>query len=100
MLKVKIVAVKQFADLEPTINNFIATLEEEAINDISIDIEKGTAIIQYIAQEEWKKRICADCKYWDDGGSTSSVAGLCHECGKSMRFNCRACKSFKDIRED
>lgn len=99
MLKVKIVAVTKLAELEPAINDFIATLDEEAIKDISIDITKGTAIIQYVAQEEWRNHICADCKYWDDGGSPSAVGGLCHECGTRRRFNCKACKSFKDIRE-
>lgn len=35
MLKVKIVAVTKLAELEPAINDFIATLDEEAVKDIS-----------------------------------------------------------------
>lgn len=100
MLKLKIIIVDNINDLEQAINSYIADIDEEAIKDIDVDIEKGTAIIQYTAQEEWKNHICADCKYWDDGGSTSSVGGLCHECGTRRRFNARACKAYKDIREE
>lgn len=99
MLKVKIIK-SDINDLEQAINSYIADIDEDAIKDIDVDITKGTAIIQYTAQEEWKSHICADCKYWDDGGSSSSVGGLCHECGTRRRFNARACKAFKDIREE
>ena len=99
MLKVKIIK-SDINDLEQAINSFIADIDEDAIKAIDVDITKGTAIIQYTAQEAWKAHICADCKYWDDGGSSSSVGGLCHECGTRRRFNARACKAFKDIREE
>ena len=35
---------------------------------------------------------------WDDGGETTT-SGLCHQCGQRRRFNNKACRSFRDVRE-
>ena len=98
MLQVKVISTVQVKDLESSINEFLTTVDAETVKDINIDVLDGTAVIQYEIVEEWKKALCCDCQHWDDGGSTSNVSGLCHECGQRRRFNCRACKQFKDVR--
>ena len=97
MLQIKIITVTHLSELDTTVNEFLATLDDEAVKDIKTDIEKGTATIQYIIKEAWKNRLCCDCQYWDDGGETS-VTGICHCTGKRRRFNNSSCKSFKDVR--
>lgn len=98
MLQVKVILTDNVTHLEQKMNEFLSGLETEAVKDIKVDTTTSTATIQYEVIEAWKNRICADCKYWDDGGEPSAVGGLCHECGRRTRFNCRACKCFKDIR--
>ena len=98
MLQVKVISTVQVTDLESSINEFLTTVDTESVKDISVDVMDSTAVIQYEIVEEWKNALCCDCQHWDDGGSTSNVSGLCHECGQRRRFNCRACKQFKDVR--
>ena len=99
MLQVKIVQECEVADLNKSINDFLATIKSEDVRgDIKVDMSQKIAIIQYEVKEAFANRKCYDCKYWDDGGSTSSVSGLCHECGQRRRFNCDACSMFKDAR--
>ena len=98
MLQVKLFSTLKNSELEREINEFLATIDAEAVKDINIDGMECTAFIQYEIIEEWKNALCCDCQHWDDGGSTSNVSGLCHECGQRRRFNCKACKQFKDVR--
>lgn len=98
MLQIKIISAYTATELTDKTNEFLATLETEAVKDIKVDTAKMSSVIHYEVKEPWKGQMCGDCKYWDDGGSPDAVSGLCHECGGRRRFNCRACKAFKDIR--
>ena len=82
MLQVKVILTDNVTHLEQKMNEFLSGVETEAVKDIKVDTTTSTATIQYEVIEAWKNRICADC----------------HECGRRTRFNCRACKCFKDIR--
>ena len=98
MFKVELLQGLDRSDLQDQINRFLSGIDDESVRDIEVDMEKYNAVVKYIMIEAWKNRICADCKYWDDGGESSAVGGLCHELGNRRRFNCKACQSFKDIR--
>ena len=99
MLQVKILQEAEVADLNESINKFLATVKSDA-KEIKVDLNSNpkNAIIQYEVIEAWVNEKCYDCKYWDDGGDSAAVSGLCHECGGRRRFNCNACSHFKDIR--
>lgn len=99
MLQLKTVFFSSVKELDASVNEFLTGIETEAFRSIRVEEEKGYAVILYEAQEAWKNRMCADCKYWDDGGSSNSVIGLCQECGGRRRFNCKACDRFIDIRD-
>ncbi len=94
MLQIKYVQGKDVLTLEKNVNEFLASLTSE-VKDIKT--ENGMAVILYEVMEDWKKRMCCECQYWDDGGETTT-SGICHECGQRRRFNAKACKSFKDVR--
>ena len=94
MLQIKII---QGLELDSLVNEFLATIDEDSIKEMDIDVPKQTAIIQYLTNEGWEKRMCCECQFWDDGGETNTT-GLCQATGKRIRFNCRACKEFKDVR--
>ena len=100
MLQVKIVQECEVNDLNKSINDFLASIKSEDVKDIRYELSDIPliAIIQYEVTEAFANRKCYDCKYWDDGGSSSAVSGLCHECGQRRRFNCDACSMFKDAR--
>jgi len=99
MLQLKTIIVKSIADLDESVNAFLATIDSENFRSIEVKEEKGLAFILYEVKDAWTSRMCSECQYWDDGGSSNSVSGLCHECGGRRRFNCRACDRFKDVRE-
>lgn len=99
MLQLKTVIVKSIEDLDTSVNEFLSTIESDAFRSLEVKEEKGLAFILYEAKESWKGRMCADCQYWDDGNSSDSVSGICHECGGRRRFNCKACDRFKDVRD-
>ena len=98
MFKIEILEGENLKDLQNKVNGFIEPLKADDIK--GIDIREGTivAIIQYEIEEEWRNAKCMDCSQWDDEGKTDTVSGLCHIHGRRTRFNCRACKEFKDIR--
>lgn len=99
MLQVKIVQECEVADLNKSINDFLATIKSEDVRgDIKVDMSQMIAVIEYEVKEAFANRKCYDCKYWDDGGDTSSTSGFCTECGGRRRFNCNACKAFVDVR--
>lgn len=98
MLQVEIVTGMTAEELKANINTFIATLQDDAVKDVKVEASDGIATILYVIQEKWKKRLCCDCQYWDDGGETKPT-GLCHQCGQRRRFNYPACEFFKDVRE-
>ena len=99
MLHIKTVFFSSVKEIDASVNEFLDTIETESFRSIEVKEEKGMALILYEVKEEWKNRICYECKYWDDGGSTDSVSGLCQECGGRRRFNCKACNRFKDVRD-
>ena len=100
MLQVKILREVEIDDLNKAINDFLATIKSEDFKDIKYEVTSvpRIAIIQYEVTEAYANRKCYDCKYWDDGGDTSSTSGFCTECGGRRRFNCNACKAFVDVR--
>lgn len=98
MLQVNIVEGMNKDELMEAINDFLKTIDDEAVKDIKVNETTWTAVIQYKVIKQWTKEKCYDCKYWDDGGEPSAVSGLCHECGQRRRFNCKACEKFFDIR--
>ena len=97
MVQIKFVDSVEIEGLERAINDFLKTVESDAVKDIRVDFKELTATIQYELVEEWKKRMCCECQYWDDGGETST-SGICHEHGQRRRFNYKACECFKDVR--
>lgn len=99
MYQIKLIEGKDIESLNTATNEFLAVFNEDAVKDIRINYDKMVAFIQYEVKEAHEDRKCYDCKYWDDGGDSASVSGMCIECGQRRRFNCNACKSFKDIRE-
>ena len=98
MVQIKFVEGDTLTSLERSINSFLAGITAEDLRDISYNLENKTAIIEYVAQEAWKKCLCCDCQHWDGGDDTNSVMGLWQMRGKRKRFNCRACEDFKDVR--
>lgn len=100
MVQIKFIEGDTLTSLERSINSFLAGITAEDLRDISynLEVDTKTAIIEYVAQEAWKKCLCCDCQHWDGGDDTSSVIGLCQMCGKRKRFNNRACDCFKDVR--
>jgi hypothetical protein len=99
MLKLKTVFFSSVKEIDASVNEFLTTIDEDSFRDLKVKEDKGIAFILYEAKEAWKDRMCSECQYWDDGNSSDSVSGLCHECGGRRRFNCRACDRFKDVRE-
>lgn len=97
MIQIKFINENEIAALETATNEFLQTVETESVKDIKYDFEEMVAIIQYELIEEYLKRMCCDCRYWDDGGETGTV-GMCQEHGQRRRFNYKACKCFKDVR--
>ena len=97
MIQIKFIHANEIVALETATNEFLQTVETESVKDIKYDFEELVSIVQYELIEEWKDRMCCECRYWDDGGETGTT-GLCHEHGQRRRFNYKACKCFKDVR--
>ena len=98
MLQIKLVQGKGIDSLNEAVNLFLADFNEDAIKDITVDTEEMIATIQFIVKDAWADMLCGDCRYWDDGGSSDSLIGLCQECGGRRRFSAKACERFKDVR--
>ena len=100
MLQVKIIQENELDSLNRSVNEFLATIHTDKPIDIKWELQDipFIAIIQYEHKEPWMDEKCYDCKYWDDGGDSAAVSGLCRECGGRRRFNCKACSAFKDMR--
>ena len=98
MRQVKILKGHDIADLQDSINANLVSVKSEDVIGININLSDLSAIIEYVKNEEYMERICSECQYWDDSGSSSAVSGLCQEHGGKRRFNCKACEQFKDIR--
>lgn len=96
MLQIKFLQGKDLLTLEEGVNEFLASLSSEEIKDIKR--EECLVTILYERKDAWIGMMCCDCQFWDDGGETTT-SGICHECGQRRRFNAKACKSFKDVRE-
>lgn len=97
MLQIK-TFIKSIDRIDEEVNAFLATINADDVKNIDVK-DAGFIVIQYEVKEAWVNRLCCDCKYWDDEGDTSSVGGLCHECGGRRRFNCKACDRFVDVRD-
>lgn len=96
MYQIMIVNGNDAQDLTNKVNAFLATIESESVK--GVEVKGDYAVIHYETVEAWKKAFCFDCACWDDGGAPDALSGLCHEHGGRRRFNCKACKNFKDIR--
>ena len=95
MLQIKFVQGKDLLTLESSVNAFLASLSSEEVREIKR--EESLVTILYERKDAWVGMMCCDCQHWDDGGETTT-SGICHECGKRRRFNCKACEFFKDVR--
>ena len=98
MLKVKIIESVAGRNLVDDLNDFLATLKSEDVRKTVYDQFPQFIVVEYEKREAWAGKMCAECQYWDDSGSSDAVVGLCQECGGRKRFNCKACSRFKDIR--
>ena len=97
MIKIKIVEGFSAEDLTRKLNEALREIESEP--KITYYESKWAAVIEQAVEEAYKDRLCCDCIYWDDKGNNQSLNGFCTLTGKRMRFNCRACKQFKDLRD-
>lgn len=98
MLQTKIVDGLTRSEVETALNEALSKINSEKVTVKWPDPRCLIAVIEYELEEAWRKEICCDCKYYDDTDSDNGVIGLCQERGKRTRFNCRACKEFKDVR--
>lgn len=96
MKQIKIIDKGTFPNLEQGVNEALKNIDDDAPN-IKYMLDRDTVIIEYVIKEVWRNSICCECQYWDDCGN-NGVSGICHETGKRIRFNCRACKLYKDVR--
>ena len=102
MIQVKFIYGTDFQDLNESLNEALgreplSELNSEQVS-INYELDKLIIAIEYEIQEEYKGRLCCDCAYWDDRGNNESLNGFCTISGKRMRFNCSACKKFRDLR--
>ena len=99
MIQIKLIQGGDLKTLNDNVNETLAGIPSDAIKEpIKFDFSEMVAIIQFELIEEWKNRMCAECRYFDDGGEPSAVSGLCQEHGWRRRFNNKACECFKDVR--
>lgn len=103
MIQVKFIYGRDFQDLNENLNKALLCepLSELNSEQISINYELAKQmmiLVEYELQEAHKERLCCECALWDDMGKTESLSGFCTITGNRMRFNCSACKKFKDIR--
>lgn len=98
MLQIEIVSGNTKEELQNSVNTFLKTVSEDAVNDIKVEAEKGTATILYTVKETWQGHLCCDCRHWDDSNDAEALIGLCQECGGRRRFNNKSCNHFKDVR--
>ena len=96
MKRIRIVEGETAEVLESKANKILEEIKSEEV-DIKYMLPENTIVIEFEIKEPWKNSICCECQYWDDCGSTGT-SGICHETGKRIRFNCRACVQYKDIR--
>ena len=73
MIQIKLVHVGDLKTLNDNVNETLAGIPSEAIKEpIKFDFSEMVAIIQFELIEEWKNRMCAECRYFDDGGEPSA----------------------------
>ena len=97
MLQIEIVN-NEGKGLKHNVNEFLKTVDEDAVKDIKVEASEGTATILYIVKEKWKGHLCCDCRFWDDGNDVEAMIGLCQARGGRRRFNNNSCECFKDVR--
>ena len=95
MLKTKFIEGEDRQDLEQKLNK--ALEEIDGSPKIQYFENRWMAVIEYQEKPEYEGRLCCDCKFWDDDGR--SLANFCTMTGKRTRYNCKACKQFKDLRD-
>ena len=96
MLQVKFIEGFSADDMTQKVNEALSEINSEDVTIIPID--KRSVVIQYETAAEYSKRLCSECRFWDDNGDTSSLSCFCTIKGKRMRYNCKACSEYKDIR--
>lgn len=98
MLQVLYVCGIDMPDLIESLNKTLSGLNSKEKPNIIYNRDKVEAIVEYEPVEVYENSLCCECQYFDTSGSASDVSGLCQLKGKRCRFNCRACKDYKDIR--
>ena len=96
MLQIKLVEGVDIRSLNEACNKFLAGLDADCVQEIKTDYKELIVLIQYVANEEWKSRMCCECQFWDDGGEPT-MSGLCQCRGGRRRFDNKACNCFKDV---
>lgn len=97
MLQTKFVLGVDVPDLEQSLNAALTKIASENIK-VNYFLDNLTAIVEYEVLEAYKQRLCCECSFWDDGGATSSLSGFCTMTGKRLRYNCKACSHYTDVR--
>ena len=97
MLKTKFISGHDMEDLERKLNRALEDIEEKP--NIRYYESSWVAVIEMEIVPEYVGRLCCDCAFWDDTGN-SSLSCFCTQNGKRMRYYCRACKLFKDLRDN
>lgn len=94
MLQTRAIFGTDLPDLFETLNNELTKIDSEKV-EIKYFLDNLTIVIEF---EESYNRLCCECQHWDSSNGTSDVNGFCQLSGNRKRFNCRACKNYKDIR--
>ena len=97
MIKTKFIEGTDRDDLERKLNQALEQIESEP--KIKYFESRWMAVIEETIEEAYKKRLCCECAFWDDQGNSESLNAFCTMTGKRMRFNCKACRRFKDLRD-
>lgn len=98
MLQVKFIYGTDLPDLNEALNKALSDIDSESKPNIKYELNNLMALIEYELHEEYKERLCCECALWDDQGKNDSLNGFCTLTGKRVRFNCRACKRYQDVR--
>lgn len=97
MLQIKICQGFSYDDLTQKVNEALSEIKSENVSVKYLPNDKYAVSIEYEIEEEYKSRLCCDCAYWEDDGH--SLANFCTLNGKRVRYNCRACTKYKDLRK-
>lgn len=95
MLQTKFISGDDMAELEKNLNDALREIDGEP--NVRYFENSWIAVIETKIIPEYEGRLCCDCQFWDDVGN-QSLSNFCTITGKRTRFNCQACRQFKDLR--